>query len=173
MNFPTQSETVIDAGARKAEETLRLIARMPAPAGLEDRVKARLESAPGTAQLLFWPSGSTRGDGWLRGNAARAAAAAAIVFVVAGGSWRVYSHVQPAMQPKVIVMPPRVNGAGGFSSAGAMRTPQTLNGPVLTHQAHQDPEAADNKPGTARAQKKSDHAKTTSSKGLAAQPGAR
>ena len=66
-------------------------------------------------------------------RAERAAAAAAIVFVVVGGGWGVYSRVQPPAQSKVIVMPQRVNGAGGFSSAGAMRTPQTLNGPVLAH----------------------------------------
>ncbi|MGB7546973.1 MAG: hypothetical protein WBM14_04420, partial [Terracidiphilus sp.] len=63
---------------------------------------------------------------------ARGAAAAAIVFVVAGGGWGVYSRVQPAQATKVIAMP-RVAAPSGFSSAGAMRTPQTLNGPVLAH----------------------------------------
>jgi hypothetical protein len=40
------------------------------------------------------------------------------------------------MESRVIVMPRQVEGsrdAGSFSSAGAMRTPQTLNGPVITH----------------------------------------
>ena len=60
----------------------------------------------------------------------RGAAAAAIVFVVVGGGWGVYLRVQPVQAPKVIAMP-RVSAGGGFSSAGAMRTPQTLNGPVL------------------------------------------
>jgi hypothetical protein len=46
------------------------------------------------------------------------------------GGWGVYSRVQPAQSPKVIAMPQRVNTPGGFSNAGAMRTPQTLNGPV-------------------------------------------
>jgi hypothetical protein len=62
----------------------------------------------------------------------RSAAAAAIVFVVAGGGWGVYSHVQQP-QAKVIVMPMHVSIQGGFSSAGAMRTPNTLNGPVIAH----------------------------------------
>jgi hypothetical protein len=65
----------------------------------------------------------------------RGAAAAAIVFVVAGGGWGIYSRVQPSPAAKVIVMPARSGAASGFSNAGAMRTPQTLNGPVLTHPA--------------------------------------
>jgi len=62
----------------------------------------------------------------------RTAAAAAIVFVVAGGGWEVYSRVQPAERPNAIVLPP-VAAHGGFSSADAIRTPRTLNGTVLTH----------------------------------------
>jgi hypothetical protein len=61
----------------------------------------------------------------------RGAAAAAIVFVVAGGGWGIYSRVQPTPSARVIVMPVRTGVAGGFSNAGAMRTPQTLKGPVV------------------------------------------
>jgi hypothetical protein len=61
---------------------------------------------------------------------ARSAAAAAIVCVVAGGGWGVYSRVKPADAPKVVVIP---RAAGGFSSAGAMRTPKTVDGTMLTH----------------------------------------
>ena len=61
----------------------------------------------------------------------RGAAAAAVVFVVAGGGWGIYTRVQPSQPAKVIVMPPRAGAGGGFSSAGAMRTPQTLNGPLV------------------------------------------
>jgi len=114
-----------------AELTLRLIAGLPAPVGLEGRVEASVRAAakePGRARLLSWPA--PRWDSaWMRG-----AAAAAIVFVVVGGGWGVYSRVQPAQQPRVIAMP-RTVAPGGFSNAGAMRTPQTLNGPVVTHPA--------------------------------------
>jgi hypothetical protein len=65
----------------------------------------------------------------------RSAAAAAIVFVVVGGGWGISSRVQPSPQVRAITVPPRVSAPGGFSSAGAMRTPQTLNGPVVAHPA--------------------------------------
>lgn len=111
--------------AGSAEDTLRLIAQLSAPKGLEDRVLAGLESAPRRGRLLQWPSMLHSGSGWMRG-----AAAAAIVFVVAGGGWGIYTRVQPPQTTKVIVMP-RAGAGGGFSNAGAMRTPQTLDGPVL------------------------------------------
>jgi hypothetical protein len=60
----------------------------------------------------------------------RSAAAAAIVLVVAGGGWGIYTRVQPA---KGIAAPPHVAAPVGFSSSGAMRTPNTLNGPVVKH----------------------------------------
>ena len=161
MNPSTQNDSATNENAR-AEETLRLIATLPAPAGLEDRIKSRLESAPRTGQVLHWPSAHKGGGGWVRSSTARAAAAAAIVFVVVGGGWGVYSRVQPPMQPRVIVMPPRVNGAGGFSSAGAMRTPQTLNGPVVTHQATDA--TVDDKSNGATATKKSHRAKAPQAK---------
>ena len=85
MNPSTQNDSATNENAR-AEETLRLIATLPAPAGLEDRIKSRLESAPRTGQVLFWPSAHKGGGGWVRSSTVRAAAAAAIVFVVAG--WR-------------------------------------------------------------------------------------
>jgi hypothetical protein len=112
----------------QAEETLRLIASLPAPTALEDRVRAALRAAPRTARVLAWPKDLNPQNGWVR-----AAAAAAIVFVVAGGGWGVYLHVQQAQPARVIVMPPRMPSAGGFSSAGAMRTPQTLPGPTVLH----------------------------------------
>jgi len=63
----------------------------------------------------------------------RTAAAAAIVIVVAGGGWGVYAYVQHAQSSqsaKVIVMP-RNFQPGGFSGAGAIRTPLTLPGVIL------------------------------------------
>jgi hypothetical protein len=107
------------------EETLRLIASLPAPAGLEDRVHAVLRAAPRRGRVLAWPKALRPESSWMR-----TAAAAAIVFVVAGGGWGVYTRFQQGQPAKVIVMPPRMAGPGGFSGAGAMRTPQTITGPT-------------------------------------------
>jgi len=112
--------------AGSAEETLRLIARLPAPEGLEERVKAGLRSAPTRARVLAWPGSSPLAGGWLR-----AAAAAAIVFVVAGGGWGIYSRVQPG-QPVRGIAGPHVGAPGGFSEGGAVRRPATLVGPTVT-----------------------------------------
>ena len=132
MNSPTEntlpSSTASGSGA--AEETLRIIAGLPAPDGLQDRVMEAMSRAPRMASILPWPSEPRRG--WVHSAVARGAAAAAIVFVVGGGGWGVYSRAHPAQAPKVIAMP-RVVAPGGFSSSGAMRTPQTLNGPTLAH----------------------------------------
>jgi hypothetical protein len=65
----------------------------------------------------------------------RSAAAAAIAFVVAGGGWGVYSRVQTLQPARAISIPVQAAAPGGFAGAGAIRTPQTLNGPVLTHPA--------------------------------------
>jgi len=106
------------------EATLHAVTHVPKPEGLEERVHAALERAPRQARLLEWPGGSI---GWMRG-----AAAAAIVMVVAGGGWGVYRHAQQeaakaVMAPAVQVAP----AAGGFSSAGAKRTPETVKGPAI------------------------------------------
>ena len=109
--------------ALAAEETLRMVAMLPAPEGLEDRVKVRLRTAPRQARVIAWPFAPAQG--WMRG-----AAAAAIVLAVAGGGWGVYSHIQVAPVPAAIEqqMP---NGVGAFSTAGAKHVPQTVEGPVV------------------------------------------
>lgn len=127
-----------------AEATLRLIATLPAPEGLAERVQLRLDAEPRSAKVLAWrgslrPGSGWSGADWLRGNAMRTAAAAAIVFAVAGGGWGVYSRVQPPSSARIIVMPPRANAPGAFSNAGAIRTPQTANGPVLAKPATVSP----------------------------------
>ncbi len=114
-------------GSGTAEETLRLIAKLPSPEGLEGRVHEALRRAPQTGRILAWPAARRPQSGWMR-----TAAAAAIVFVVAGGGWGVYSRVERGQLAKTAVLP-HVPAAGGFQSAGAMRTPQTLIGPVVTH----------------------------------------
>ena len=128
MSFTTQNRIDGNAGPGDFEETLRLVARLAAPEGLEERVKAGLRAAPaqGRARVLAWPTVRRLGSVWMR-----SAAAAAIAAVVVGGSWGIYSRVQPNQPSKAIATPPRVSTQGGFSSAGAMRTPQTLNGPIV------------------------------------------
>jgi hypothetical protein len=114
-------------GSGGFEESLRMIARLPAPEGLEERVIAGVRAGSGRrARILEFPAALRPGSNWMR-----SAAAAAIVFVVAGGGWGVYSRVQKLQAAKVITMPVRVAAPGGFSNAGAMRTPNTLNGPVV------------------------------------------
>jgi hypothetical protein len=137
MNPNTQNPIASGSVPGSVEETLRLIASLPAPQGLEDRVQAALHSAPRTARILDWPAALGPQSAWLR-----AAAAAAIVFVVAGGGWGVYSHVQQGHPARVIVQPAPGPAAGGFSGAGAMRTPQTLNGPVVVRPAIAQPAKA-------------------------------
>lgn len=116
------------------EDTLRLIADLPAPEGLADRVQDGLRYAPKTARVFNWRGSLRPSGGWMQTTMARGAAAAAIVCVVAGGGWRIYSRVQPQAAARVLPMPPReAPGSGGFSQSNAKRVPKTLEGPVLTH----------------------------------------
>jgi hypothetical protein len=135
MNYPGNGSAGNESGS--AEETLRLIAKLPAPEGLEERViagvRARRLAAPRGARVLEFPGAPRLGGGRLGGSWMRSAAAAAIVCVVVGGGWGVYSRVQQPQAAKVIVIPARGAGQGGFSNAGAMRTPTTLNGPVVAN----------------------------------------
>jgi hypothetical protein len=130
------------------EETLRLMAGLPAPAGLEDRVHEALRGArerrphqgvfadgrSRSDRVLAWPTTLKPQSSWMR-----TAAAAAIVFVIAGGGWGIYTRVQQNQPGRVSVKPPRVVSPGGFSGAGAMRTPQTVAGPTVLQPAMPKP----------------------------------
>lgn len=114
-----------EAALKDLDATLRLLAKLPAPAGIEDRVFARLLASPQKAKILEWPRPLYARD-WVR-----RVAAAAIVLVVSGGGWGIYAHI-PHNQPARVVAAPRpAFQQGGFSSAGMMRRPQTLNGPIV------------------------------------------
>jgi hypothetical protein len=139
----TSERNSFASGPGSYEETLRLIARISAPEGLEERVQEGLRAATGTAsgraRILRWPVALRLENVWMQ-NLARTAAAAAIVAVVVGGGWSVCSRFQPTQPSSAIAVPqrgagqtgqPGQPGQGGFSSAGAMRTPQTLNGPIV------------------------------------------
>lgn len=123
----------------KPEATLRMIALAPPPAGLEERIQAHLRAEMRAgfrvevprARVLAWPSIQGTGKFRMGSNAWRTVAAAAIVAVVVGGGWGITSRVQPGSSSRGVVAPVRAVGPSGFSSAGAMRTPQTFNGPVI------------------------------------------
>jgi hypothetical protein len=136
MSDLVRNEFSKDLGFSEAEATLRLIARLPAPEGLEDRVQAGLRAAPRSAKVLAWPGAFSPAGGWLR-----AAAAAAIVFVVAGGGLGIYSRVAPGV-PAHGVVGPRLAAPGGFTEGNAVRRPQTLVGPVAPQPATTKPKTA-------------------------------
>ena len=124
---------------KSAEETLRLIASLPAPDGLAERVQTRLRTESQSGRVLSFPRSLVSG-GWSGyGNAMRGAAAAAIVCVVVGGGWRIYSRVQPGPSARVIVMPAPVRG---FSIGGSVHTPDPGPVPVPTRQVVAEPPAA-------------------------------
>lgn len=129
MNQPTPIRTELS----HAEETLRLVAKLPAPAGLEVRIQETLDAAPVQTRVLHWPAKRSSGSEWRRG-----AAAAALVAAIFGGTWAVYSRVQPSASFRAVEMP-RVTGSGSFSNAGAMRTPQTLAVPAEAAPRPADP----------------------------------
>ena len=131
MSYSSHNDFNRNAGAMEAEETLRLIATLPAPDGIEERVKAGLRSAPRQGVVIGWPLAASYRNGWIHGSALRAAAAAAIVIVVAGGGWEVYSHIRVAAAPAAQAVPQPISGHSGLSTAGTMRVPQTLEGPVV------------------------------------------
>jgi len=128
MNSSRQNSIAGSSGSDDFEETLRLIARLSSPEGLEERIQAGLHAAPasGGSRVLSWPMALHADAVWLR-----LAAAAVIVAVVIGGSFGVYSRVQSIQPTRAVTVPLHLSTQGGFSSAGAMRTPQTLNGPIV------------------------------------------
>ncbi len=119
----------------EAEATLRMLAGVSSPEGLEERIKARLMDGAQRGQVLAWKSGEQEPPGWLRSAAMRGLAAAAIVGAVVGGGWSVASYGRHSAAPQAITLP-HLAVPGGFSSAGAMRTPQTLHPPAVPHAPH-------------------------------------
>lgn len=130
--LPSDAERPVGHGP--GEETLRMIAILPAPGGLADRVKSGLATAPQAGRILMWRGPLRPAGGWQYSSFARGAAAAAIVCVVAGGGWQVYSRVQPLAPARVVVSPPPIAPSGrGFSQSNAAHVPDTVVGPVLRH----------------------------------------
>ena len=124
----------VHSAVETGEETLRLMASLSVPEGLEGRVFTRVLARPRQGRVLAWHAFLRPGSGWMR-----AAAAAAFVFVVGGGGWGVYSRVQRGQPARIISMPSHVQVPGSFAGAGAIRTPQTIQGPVLIQPAKRHP----------------------------------
>ncbi|HEX8712586.1 MAG TPA: hypothetical protein VF730_11990 [Terracidiphilus sp.] len=115
-----------DAVLKEMDATLRLMATLPVPAGLEDRVFSSVLAAPRSSHILEWPRPLYARD-WVR-----SVAAAVMVLAIGGGGWGIYSRVQQNQRPSAITTQRTVPEAGRFSSAEMIRRPQTLNGPVVT-----------------------------------------
>jgi hypothetical protein len=128
-NIPSHSGLGSDDSAGPAmkdlDDTLRLLAKVAVPAGLEDRMFAGTMAAPRGRRVLEWPR-LFYGRDWVRGIAA-----AAIVLAVGGGGWGIYAHVEPNAPAQMTAAPRRILAPGGFSSAEVIRRPQTLNGPMV------------------------------------------
>jgi hypothetical protein len=116
-----------------AEETLRLVAQLPPPADLTDRLHARIhariqqELAELPARRSFWPL-------WLRWMPARRlkfAGAAVLALAVGVSAWTV-SHAHRGNQGTAPVVNGSANGTGpgAFGSADAKRVPPSLK-PIL------------------------------------------
>lgn len=107
----------------EAEETLRLVAQLEAPAELTERVHRRLAEARVVPERHgFWSL-------WQPAQRLQFAAAAVLAVAVAGSMWGVY-HNRTATKAMTPVASPATNPAatsGGFSNADAKRVPPTLN----------------------------------------------
>jgi hypothetical protein len=123
----------IDPRSEAQEEymrTLHLLTQVEPPKGLAERVQSRLEDEPRRRThrgLLHLFDPLTPWGNWMRGLAA-----AAIVAILAGGCWEVFSRSHaPAVTPSASLAAPSTTTTGnGFTSAGAVRKPQTLDGPL-------------------------------------------
>ena len=149
-----------DEPGHEADETLRLLAELPEPDGLTDRVHQRLTHAQVTPERRgFWSL-------WMPAQRFQFAAAGVLVVAVAGSMWSLHRSHPPATgaQSAPAAVPAAASArqggspadAGGFHSAGAERVPPTLH-PIKV------PPTPKKKPGAG-------HPAKPSPKVLAAQP---
>jgi hypothetical protein len=106
------------------EETLRLLAELPPPAELTERVHRRIAEAQVTPERRgFWSL-------WLPAQRFQFAAAAALMIAVAGSTWSLYHrHPQAGTARQNPAPAPQQSApasASHFDNAGAMRVPPTL-----------------------------------------------
>ncbi len=104
------------------EATLRLLAKMPAPDGLADRVHRRMAHAQAEPQRKFW-------RGWMPTRPLQLAAAGLIVVATAASTWSFYQghhRVPDAARTTPAVVAPTTTDASGFLTSGAERHPASL-----------------------------------------------
>jgi hypothetical protein len=140
----------------EADETLRLLAKLPPPAELSDRVHQRL------AEARVMPDSRGFWSLWMPAQRVQFAAAAVLVVAVAVSMLSLHrSHPPAAGAHNAPTATPAAQGgspadAGSFHSAGAERVPPTLH-PIKV------PPSPKKKPGAG-------HLAKPSPKTLAAQP---
>jgi hypothetical protein len=128
LKMPERVKTPEEIAEETTRETLRLLAEAPVPVGMETRLLAKLREQPQPRRVLRWPLRVQLAES----AGMRAAAAALLVALLAGGGWGIAALTRPAQQAgasRESVRP--ALGGEGFSTAGAMRTPQTLKGPAV------------------------------------------
>lgn len=171
MNYEPNNSINGNAGADEmptgcpACETLKLLSQQQPPAGLEQRVLARLrEAAPETRQR-WWQMRSV----WVSGAAAAVVMATAWVGVFhAGGAMSRSGSVAAPTAHAAPPSSPEEHTAGSFGIAGSMRVPPTVKPmylPPAPRRNAASPKAAKPKtasPKTAQ-EKKSAAAKTADS----------
>jgi hypothetical protein len=146
---------------QEAEETLRLLATLPPPAELTDRVHHRLGLGLGLGLAAEKAAVSRRGfwSLWMPAQRFQFAGAAVLVVAVAGSMWGVYrAHPRAAVQtrtqtgtqaaPLVPQSPAQGTAQGSFGAAKAERVPPTLH-PI------KEPPAPKKKPSASRVAKPS------------------
>lgn len=139
------------------EATLRLLAQLPPPEGLADRVHRNLAAAPDPAPApRFWSL-------WLPAHRLQFAGAAVLVTAMAASSWTILESRRPTSPAAKTAVPGTAadSGRSAFSSADAERHPATLK-PIKV------PSAVPPAPKTSSAPKK----KPSAAKSRAVRPSA-
>jgi len=117
---------VSERTSSEAEHTLRLVAALPPPVELTDRVHRRLSHAQASLPRRgFWAL-------WMPAQRLQFAGAAVLAVVFAGSAWSVF-HAKggatgqvPAAHDTASPVSPVSPTAGGFGTAGTERRPSTL-----------------------------------------------
>jgi hypothetical protein len=112
QNFSSDEKMI-----HEAEGTLRLVAQLPPPRELADRVHHRLAAERANpVRRSFWSL-------WMPAQRFQFAAAAALALAVAGSTWGVY-HSKNGGHP--VIPAPQAAPNSGFGTDGAVRVPPTL-----------------------------------------------
>ena len=130
-----RSESFENTG-REAEETLRLVAQLPPPEDLSDRVHRRLDAE----RMVQAEERRTVWSLWMPSRKLQFAGAALLAAAVAASTWSVHhgrmpngdasqGHSrdgQPQAGAQSVPVVPRAPQTGGFTPAGAVAAPRTL-----------------------------------------------